>query len=275
MGGFCYNNALMQTSWTPFSLFGIPIRINLSVGLLALYLIYSFNSLGTGAFMAVALVASILLHELAHSGVAIAFGGRVHDITLQVLGGCARIVRMPPKAWQELLMALAGPACSLALAVLFGVLAYALGTETSLGYNPIAGEYVIYVEPNLWFTYAAGLNFGLGMFNLIPAFPMDGGRVLRSGLQAAGQSKAQATEVAVLVGRGFAVLWAALFALDVLFGIQLKCPEGAPLFVRLLWSFVFQSSSVLLVLIAYMIWVTGRRELEYVRMESRFRGGWQ
>ena len=87
----------MRTRWTLFEVMGIPVRADLSVLVLAAYVLFMSGSLAVGLFLAVALEVSILLHELAHSAVAIAFGGQVRDITLQLLGGCAAITRMPPK----------------------------------------------------------------------------------------------------------------------------------------------------------------------------------
>lgn len=260
---------MIQTSWTIARVFGIPIRAHLSVGLLALYLLLEFGrNIGIGLFVAGALLLSILLHELAHSGVAIAFGGAVREIVLQLLGGCALISRMPRKAWQETLMALAGPLLSLALAALCLTLAFLFPTRTPDVYRPI-----IWVEPNLYWLLAGSLNLGLGCFNLIPAFPMDGGRVLRSALESFGWSKYRATRVAVMVGKGIALLWGGLWVANLFFGIEVPCPLGSQL-ARYLWSIVFGAKSMLLPLIAYMIWVMGERELAMVRATAYY-GDWR
>ena len=264
----------MQTTWTLFSVFGIPVRVNLSVGVLALYLMVNVGNFAVGAFLVVALLISILLHELAHSVVAMAFGGRVRDITLQLLGGCAAITRMPPKPWQECLMAAAGPACSLLLAAGAWLGATALATAQLAGYD-ILGREVWVSRPNVWLTLAAMLNLGLACFNLVPAFPMDGGRILRSLLEAAGKmGKVRATEIAVGVGRGFAVLWAAVSVLSFM-GVRLRVPEGLPEAAAFLWDIVFGGGGLLLLCIAGMIWVAGKRELDYVRAEAAYYGGWR
>ena len=263
----------MQTSWTLFTLFGIPVRANLSVGLLVLYLFTSVGDVALGLFLAVALLVSIVFHELAHSVVAMAFGGRVRDITLQLMGGCAAITRMPPKPWQECLMAVAGPVCSLLLAGIAWLLAVTLTTEQAIGYD-ILGRVVTVMQPNVWLAVAALLNLGLACFNLVPAFPMDGGRVLRSLLQTAGgMTKVRATEIAVAVGRGFAVLWAFMSVLAFM-GIRLPAPEALPGAAAYLWNIVFGSGGLLLLCIAYMIWVSGKRELDFVRAEAYY-GGWR
>ncbi len=255
-----------------FKVFGIPVRANLSVGLLAAYLMLTFGNIRIGAFMAGVLILSILLHELAHSVVAMAFGGKVREISLQLLGGCAMITRMPAKPWQECLMAAAGPLCSILLAVLFGWLSMLFGAvrEIFTAHGP-----VYLPEPHFWLFMIALLNFGLAMFNLIPAYPMDGGRILRSALQIAKFSKLRATEIAVRVGQGFAILWVVTSVLGFM-GIVLPQPADLPILAEWLWDMVLGKGSILLLLIAYMIWVSGRRELAYVRAEADwFKGGWR
>ena len=240
---------------------------------LVLYLFASVGDVALGLFLAVALLVSIVLHELAHSVVAMAFGGRVRDITLQLMGGCAAITRMPPKPWQECLMAVAGPVCSLLLAGIAWLLAVTLTMEQAIGYD-IFGRVVTVMQPNVWLAVAALLNLGLACFNLVPAFPMDGGRVLRSLLQTAGgMTKVRATEIAVAVGRGFAVLWAFMSVLAFM-GIRLPAPEALPGAAAYLWNIVFGSGGLLLLCIAYMIWVSGKRELDFVRAEAYY-GGWR
>ena len=130
------------------------------------------------------------------------------------------------------------------------------------------------VEANPYLAMAGFLNLGLGCFNLIPAFPMDGGRVLRSALECFGLGKLRATTVAVRVGQGIAVLWAGLWALSFLTGVEVPCPEAVTGFGAYLWELVFGVRSLLMPLIAYMIWVVGRRELAYVRATTAM-GAWR
>ena len=219
-------------SWTLGKIAGIPVRLNLSVALLAAYVVYTFFSIQVpvfsllvGVYVVGVFLISILLHELAHSFTAIAFGGRIREITLQLLGGCALITRMPALPWQECLMAFAGPLCSLILAgcAWFGAMVFGGFGEVWTPQGVVAEFY-----PNLWFILAATLNFGLAIFNLLPAFPMDGGRILRSLLQCVGKSKVRATEIAVWGGRGFAVLWVFSALLDLLFGVTISSPTWAP-----------------------------------------------
>lgn len=266
--GLWYNARCMRTSWTLFTLAGLPIRAHLSVVLLVVYMLMTVGSLGWGIYLAAVLLVSILLHELAHTAVAVAFGGRVASIELQALGGAAMISRLPPKAWQETLMAVAGPASSLALSAVLFAGGVALGREV---FDPYSGGWVF--EPNLYLWIAAFLNLGLGCFNLIPAYPMDGGRVVRSALECFGMGKLQATTVAVRLGQGIAVLWAGLWGLSFL-GVEVPCPRVLTGFGAYLWELVFGVRSWLMPLIAYMIWVVGRRELAYVRATTAM-GAWR
>ena len=121
---------------------------------------------GLVAFTSVLFFASVVAHEPAHSLVARAFGTPVRDITLFIFGGAAHISAEPRRPREELLMALAGPGMSLALAALF----YALWW-LSLGF---AGPLHALAD---WLGW---INLLLGLFNLIPGFPLDGGRVLRA-----------------------------------------------------------------------------------------------
>src|SRR5262245_11138657 len=136
--------------------------------------------------------ACIVLHELGHSVVARYFDIPVRSITLFVLGGVAQITRDARKPPQELLMALAGPSVSILLGGVFLVLWLISGGDRS----PIATMFYW-----LWIT-----NVFLGIFNLAPAFPMDGGRVLRASLWGITHNFVRATRIAVAVGRGMAAL---------------------------------------------------------------------
>ncbi len=142
----------------------------------------------TGAATAILLFASVLLHELGHSFVALRFKISVRSITLFIFGGVAQIGSEPLSARAEFLIAIAGPIVSLALAVLFTVLQPALAA----------------IEP-LWGVakYLAYINFALVLFNLIPGFPLDGGRVFRAFVWAVTKNMRQATLIAANVGRFF------------------------------------------------------------------------
>ncbi|MUV59993.1 CBS domain-containing protein [Halobacterium sp. CBA1126] len=144
-----------------------------------------------GVAAAVGLFAGVVLHELGHSVVAMRFGFPIDSITLWILGGIAALSDQPEEWSQEFWIAVAGPVVSIALGVLsFG----------ALQVLPASLDTVRFV-----FGYLALMNFALAAFNLLPGFPMDGGRVLRA-LLARKRSFARATQIAAEVGKVFALL---------------------------------------------------------------------
>ncbi|HMN26905.1 MAG TPA: site-2 protease family protein [Caldilineaceae bacterium] len=145
-----------------------------------------------GAVAAIMLFVSVLLHELGHSVVAIRYQIPVRSITLFIFGGVAQIGAEPPSAGADFWVAIAGPVVSFALAILFWLLSSALHS----------------VAPLLALaTYLAYINGALAAFNLIPGFPLDGGRVLRAALWGATHSLRSATLIAANVGRVIAYLF--------------------------------------------------------------------
>jgi Zn-dependent protease len=147
----------------------------------------------------------VTLHELGHSLVARRLGIRVKDITLLPIGGLAQLESLPEKPLQELLITLAGPAVNFGLAVGLAILLVLVGGANwffHFGYVPhlLMGPR----SPLSLLVYLLGANLVLGIFNLIPAFPMDGGRVLRAFL-AMWTSYPRATRIAVRVGQVMAV----------------------------------------------------------------------
>ncbi len=143
----------------------------------------------TGILAALFLFLSVLVHELAHSLVAIARGLSVQGITLFIFGGVSNIKGEPERPSVEFVMAIVGPLASLVLAGIFWGLRQAVGQQVS----PLAAI--------LW--YLALVNALLAGFNLIPGFPLDGGRVLRSIIWGATGSLSKATNIAATVGRVF------------------------------------------------------------------------
>jgi len=152
-----------------------------------------------GAIISLGLFFGVLVHELAHSLVARRKGIAIHSITLMIFGGIATMEEGIPDPKAELPMAIVGPIASL----IFGVICYAIMfiTPTFITNPPVAGV-VIFVAGYLGF-----LNIILCFFNLIPAFPMDGGRVLRAWL-AGRMPLHKATQIAADIGKGFAILFA-------------------------------------------------------------------
>lgn len=146
-----------------------------------------------GLVTALLFFASVLTHELAHSLVARSRGLTVASITLFVFGGVSSLVDEPRTANDEFWMTIVGPATSFALAVLFFLL--------WLGGHALAGGMVAAVS-----GYLAFINFAVGLFNLLPGFPLDGGRVLRSLLWRAKHDQLAATRIAANAGQAVAFL---------------------------------------------------------------------
>lgn len=216
--------------------FGIPIYVNVSFVFLLIMFVIDMHSFSLGVGCALVLAISIALHELAHALTARIFGFRTRDITLSLLGGCASLISLPRKGWQEFLTALAGPLMSFAIsgAVLmldvFGV--------------PVRNEW-----PREMLRYAFAMNLILGFFNLLPGFPMDGGRIFRS-IMRIFMNRARATFIAMWVGRVVAVL----------------------IGLRGLWSmFNGGSFGFISIMIAWMIWQDGYREYLLAKQEEDFR----
>lgn len=187
--------------------FGIPIRLDYSWFLIFAFLTWSLAASYypaefpnwalsqywvVGAVTAIMLFVSVLLHELGHSVVAGRYRVPVRSITLFIFGGVAQIGAEPPSAGAEFWIAIAGPVVSFGLAGLFGLLRLAAAPSTPL---LALAKYLAYI------------NGSLALFNLIPGFPLDGGRVLRAILWGTTRSLRRATLTAANVGRLIAFLF--------------------------------------------------------------------
>lgn len=186
-----------------------------------------------GVLFVVAVFGCVLLHEFGHVLMAKAFGVRTPDITLLPIGGLARMEKMPEKPWQELLVAIAGPAVNVVIALILLPVAGFPSMEDA------AGTFEIPFLQRLLLT-----NVVLVVFNMIPAFPMDGGRVLRS-LLAMVVDYTVATRVAAAIGQGLAVVGG-------LIGVMQMHP--------------------LLIFIAIFIFMGARGESEMVQVNAALRG---
>ncbi len=205
---------------TLFRLFGFEVKIDLSWLIIATLIAWSLASAvfptyfeglsaatywGMGVIGALGLFLCVIIHEFSHSLVARRFGLPMRGITLFIFGGVAEMAEEPPSAKAEFVMAIAGPAASV---VLSGVL-YGITVLGGVGGWPAP---VIGVLSYLWV-----INLVLAAFNLLPAFPLDGGRVLRSLLWGYSKRLTWATRVASRIGSGFGFV---LMFLGVLFFIR-------------------------------------------------------
>lgn len=219
----------MFQSWRVGRFLGIDLFVHPTFWLLPLFVLLSGSPGGSDqtAFELLVLFAAfgcVALHEYGHAVAARGFGVRTRDITLYPLGGVASLERIPDRPVAELVVALAGPAVNVVIG---------LGLGAALVLDPG-------VLPRAFVGQLLMVNAGLVLFNLIPAFPMDGGRVLRA-LLAGPLGRVRATEVAVGVGGVFAVLIAAVG---------------------------FYRESLTLPLIAGMAYLMGRAELQAVRQQA-------
>jgi Zn-dependent protease/predicted transcriptional regulator len=195
--------------------FGIDVFVHATFLLLPLWLAveeYSRSKDWSKAlyqvFFVLLVFAIIVMHEYGHALTARLFGVKTKDIILLPIGGMARLESIPQKPWQELLIAIAGPAVNVVLAgvcLAWAVVAGVLSVVAQPGPGPAAGGAVQgFLDsplPVLLFL----VNVYLVLFNMIPAFPMDGGRVLRS-ILAMGLDYVRATWIAARIGQAFAVL---------------------------------------------------------------------
>jgi Zn-dependent protease/predicted transcriptional regulator len=196
---------------------------------------HGMQEAAAGLLLVLSIFACVVLHELSHAVTARRFGIRTRDITLLPIGGVARLEKMPEKPSQELVVALAGPAMSLAIAgVLFGILALLGGPKGLQDLQLVGGPFL---------TKLMWINLTLALFNLLPAFPMDGGRVLRAAI-ALRTDRGRATEIAAGIGQAMA----------------------------LLLGVVGLFSNMFLVVIAVFIWIGAKGEASVEQLKSALSG---
>ena len=200
----------MKWSWRIGRVAGIGIYVHVTFLLILLWIVFEEYSLGVRAmagatlYMA-ALFTIVVLHELGHALMARRFGVVTRDIILLPIGGVARLERMPRNPRQELLVAVAGPAVNVALALVLFTIVRLTG--------PLPAGNLYDFDPLLsvrGFLYQlVFVNVVLALFNMLPAFPMDGGRVLRALLAMRMSSYVRATGIAARIGRVLALVLAA------------------------------------------------------------------
>lgn len=238
-----------QGSLTLFRVRGVPIRAHWTLLLILPYLAFVLSlqfravahlagvaneqlllpPLVWGVVLAVALFASITLHELAHTFAAMRFGGSVRSITLMLLGGVSQLARPPRRASHEAIMVAVGPVTSLVLGGVF-----------LLAYVHVAAP----ADVQMGLFYLAAANLTLGIFNLVPAFPMDGGRLLRAAL-ALKLPRERATRIAASVGK-LCAIWLGVLGL---------------------WS-----ANVLLMLVAVFVYTGASAEVTQERIRGALEG---
>ncbi|WP_425350615.1 site-2 protease family protein [Mesorhizobium wenxiniae] len=183
---------------------GTTVRVHFTFLLLLVWIWLTHYRIGgtpaawEGVAFIIAVFACVVLHEFGHIAAARYFGIGTPDITLFPIGGVARLERMPEEPGQEFVIAVAGPLVNVAIAALiFALLGGSAGVEQMAGIE----------DPRMNFlARLAGVNVFLVLFNMIPAFPMDGGRILRAAL-AARLSWSRATQIAATIGQGLAFVF--------------------------------------------------------------------
>jgi Zn-dependent protease/CBS domain-containing protein len=235
-------NNKMKWSWKVGQLAGIDLRIHATFLLLLGWVGASYwmatksmAAMLAGVVFIIALFACVVFHEMGHATMARKFGIQTRDITLLPIGGLARLERMPEEPKQELWIALAGPAMNLAIAtILYAWLILRHQWEPLSQLRIATGPFV---------ERLLVANLSLVFFNLIPAFPMDGGRVLRA-LLASRMTYLKATRIAAWVGQGLA----------------------------LIFGFIGLLTNPLLLFIGVFIWIAARQEASAIQVRSTLSG---
>jgi Zn-dependent protease len=228
------NMAIQQGAWKIGSVMGIPVRLHFSWFIIFGLITWSLSSYYfpevapdlpvasywlKGALASLLLFASVAFHEMAHSYVAQRHRMKIVDITLFIFGGVAQMKGEPPHPKAEFQIALAGPLSSFFLSLVFFLLS--LGTTTGT---------------SALFYYLARINLILGIFNLIPGFPMDGGRVLRSFIWSQKKDYFYATQKASSVGKKIGIFFIVFGLFSFFFGF----PSG--LWFLLIGWFVYSAA---------------------------------
>ncbi len=242
----------MANSYSIGRLFGIPIRVHVTLLIFLPLFAFSFMPVDGpvgifyGVLGAIGLFGSVALHEVGHSLVARAKGSRILEILLLPIGGMAKLSALPKRPVDEIQTALAGPAVSLALGI-----AGLFGAPFIYPFNPLLAVMVHQI---------GRINFMLVLFNLIPSFPMDGGRVFRAALVPR-LGRLRATRLAAQVGRGFAWIFGAWALLPLLYNGQINFT------LLLIAYFIHQAAGAEARMVEY--------EAAYARQRAQEGGLWQ
>lgn len=195
----------MKQSKSLLNVAGIDIKIHWTFSLIILFILYTNMKAGLDAYQigwsvlfVLSLFFCVTLHELGHAMAAKRYGIKTKDITLYPIGGVARLEKMPENPKQELVVAFAGPLVNIIIAALLSPLLLHSGLENA------ASENALIIGATNFLPMLAIVNLWLALFNLIPAFPMDGGRVLRA-LLAMKMGRLKATQTAAVIGKTIAI----------------------------------------------------------------------
>ena len=212
---------------------GIPVRVHWTFALIFVWIYYTIHTSqgirSTSFFLwqvsiILALFLFVVLHEFGHALTARRFGVKTLDIILSPIGGVARLDRMPPHPSQEFWVAIAGPLVNLTIAILATALYLLLSPTEHLQKLELMTRFVINPESNIFtgiftqadktFAFTIGMNLVLALFNLVPAFPLDGGRIFRA-LLSLKLSRLSATRIAAYTGQ---ILVIVLFVMMAVYG---------------------------------------------------------
>jgi Zn-dependent protease/predicted transcriptional regulator len=232
----------MKWQWKLGRFAGIDVYVHATFLLLIGWLGYSYwlenhnwGDVLSGILFILALFLCVVLHEYGHALTARKYGIKTRDITLYPIGGVARLERMPDKPIEELWVALMGPAVNVVIAaVLFAYLSLTGGLVPLKELSVASGSF---------FERLMMINISLVLFNIIPAFPMDGGRVLRA-LLAMRTDYVHATQVAANIGQGIAFIF----------------------------GFIGLFSNAFLLFIAFFVWIGASQEASMVQMRNSIGG---
>jgi Zn-dependent protease len=258
----------MRGSFRVATLLNIPVHIHWTFGLLLLFVVGLAYVQGQNilfySLLVLALFTCVLLHEFGHALAARYYGVDTRDITLLPIGGVARLHRLPEKPLQEFVVAVAGPMVNL---LIFSVLALILffGFDLSFSWSEILGDESerIIIDRNVNFlSNLMKANFMLVLFNMIPAFPMDGGRVFRA-ILAHFTTRVKATQWAAWLGQFLAVCFVLGAGLPAILSFL---PEESPILSYFEW--VDWSFQPLLMLVAGFVFYTARAENRQVIQED-------
>jgi Zn-dependent protease/predicted transcriptional regulator len=232
----------MRWQWKLGTFAGIDVFVHATFLLLIGWVGYSYwlehgtlAKVVEGILFILSLFLCVVLHEYGHALTARKYGIKTRDITLYPIGGVARLERMPDKPIEELWVALMGPAVNVVIAVIIFTILYLSGSPA-----PITN---LTITSGSFLARLMTVNISLVLFNLIPAFPMDGGRVLRA-LLAMRMDYVRATQVAANVGQGLAFIF----------------------------GFIGLFNNPFLLFIAFFVWIGASQEASMVQMKNSLSG---